>query len=90
MLESLLRKGNAHRVLVSWPNAFGAVKNKEKENSGLEKKKRTLRHAGSSLGKDLTLFCRYTFCCFYAVCMHRSLISGLGLCLYSDRQKCVL
>lgn len=36
MSESLSRKRNTC-VLVSWPNAFRAVENKEKDNSGLEK-----------------------------------------------------
>lgn len=56
MSESLLKKGNTHCVLVSWPIALGAVKNKVKESSGLEKK-REHKHAGSSMGKGLSQLC---------------------------------
>lgn len=61
MSESLLRKGNTHCVLVSWPNAFGAVKNKEKENSGLEKAGTETRWIFTGKEFDSVLFCRYTF-----------------------------
>lgn len=61
MSESLLRKGNTHCVLVSWPNAFGAVKNKEKENSGLEKVGTETRWIFTGKEFDSVLFCRYTF-----------------------------
>lgn len=60
MMESLLRKGRTQCVSVSWPNAFGAVKNKEKENSWVGKK-RPLKHAGSSLGKGLALVLQIYF-----------------------------
>lgn len=57
MSDSLLRKGDTHCVLVSWPNGFGAVKNKEKENSALEKR----GHTGSSLGTGLSLVLQICF-----------------------------